>query len=127
MNVSDCPTLVALLSDALDGAPGAAAVAAVLSAHAQHLAECNDCRARASGFVADDAALREMAVDRQLALPAPQLFQRIRDRIRSLPALLPGRVNDRELTDQEMNWLAAAGTGPAPDLQSDWPPNATKE
>ena len=53
--------MMAQLSDALDGAPGAGAVAAVLAAHAQHLAECSDCRARADGLVADDAALREMA------------------------------------------------------------------
>lgn len=99
-----CEQVLAWVCDALDGAPGVPHERV-----AAHLAGCERCRAQAALLHDDDAVLGELG---RVGAPLPgSWLQRLQLRLRALPVLTPGGVNDRHLSDAELDWLAAAGTG----------------
>jgi anti-sigma factor RsiW len=114
MNRDDCNTVLGWVCDGLDGAAGVPQ-----DRVEAHLAGCERCRAEAARLAADDTLLREWG---RAAPPDAGLLHRLRQQLRGLPPLLPGRVNDRHLSDEDLQWLSAAGTGLPP-----WTPPPGKD
>lgn len=106
MNPMECEKTLDWFRDALDRAPFAASQSDIAS----HLATCDECRAEAAGLLADNALLQELGQAGESLAPDGPLVHALRQRLRTLPTLLPGTVNDRHLSDEDLEWLAAAGT-----------------
>lgn len=101
----ECEQALAWVCDTLDGGPSVPR-----ERMEAHLAACTRCRAEAAQLAGDDALLHEMGQAQDMLPAQGRFLQRLTPRLQALPVLLPGSVNDRDLTDGELNWLAAAGT-----------------
>lgn len=122
MNDISCETFLALVCDQLDGAPLAADPATMEA----HLLACRGCREEAAKLMKDDALLKalrdaESAASAQAHAASQSLddpvIQRIVERLQGLPTYSSNPNGSRDLSDQELEWLSAAGTAIPPD----WP------
>ena len=91
-----------------------------------HLLACRECREDAAKLMKDDALLKALRDTESAALEKAQatsqsrddpLIQRIVERLQGLPTYSSNPDGSRDLTDQELEWLSAAGTVIPPD----WP------
>lgn len=105
INPEECEQILAWVCDTLDGAPSVPR-----ERIEAHLAGCARCCAEAARLASDDALLHKLAQAQDTRPATGQFLQRLMLRLQALPILLPGSVNDRHLSDEDLNWLAAAGT-----------------
>ena len=122
MNDIACEAFLALVCDRLDGAPLAVDPATIEA----HLCACRECRDEAAKLMRDDALLKELRAAGSTALEKPHvghqplndpLIQRIVEKLQTLPGYSANPDGGRHLSDQELEWLSAAGTT----MPAGWP------
>jgi anti-sigma factor RsiW len=119
MNEIACEKLLELVCDRLDGAPLEIDPATIEA----HLHACPACRAEAAKLMKDDALLKALKAADSTALEKShvgdqqvdaQLIQRIIEKLQALPHHSADLGSGRPLSDQDLEWLSAAGTSMPP-------------